>query len=55
MTINFIVEIMTAYFQKCGSIEGFTSIVDKHNFQRKTIQIIDWLLGYFILFFFRLV
>lgn len=50
VTINMMVAVMAAYFEKSGAIEGFTAIVDKKKFKRKSIQLITWLLGCFIFF-----
>lgn len=50
VTINMMVAVMAAYFEKSGAIEGFTTIVDKKKFKRKSIQLIAWLLGCFIFF-----
>ena len=50
VTINMMVAVMAAYFEKSGAIEGFTALVDKKNFKRKTIQLITWLLGCMIFF-----
>lgn len=50
VTINMMVAVMAAYFEKSGAIEGFTAIVDKRKFKRKSIQLITWLLGCFIFF-----
>lgn len=50
VTINIMVGIMAAYFEKSGAIEGFTNIVDKRNLSRKAIQIVTWILGCFIFF-----
>lgn len=49
-TINMMVAVMAAYFEKSGAIQGFTTIVDKKNFKRKSIQMITWLLGCLIFF-----
>lgn len=49
-TINMMVAVMAAYFEKSGAIQGFTTIVDKKNFKRKSIQLITWLLGCLIFF-----
>ena len=48
--INMMVAVMAAYFQKSGAVEGFTRLVDKRNFKRKSIQLISWLLGCLIFF-----
>ena len=48
--INMMVAVLAAFFEKSGSIQGFTNIVDKKNFSRKKIQVITWLLGCFIFF-----
>ena len=50
VTINIMVGIMAAYFEKSGAIEGFTNIVDKRNLSRKAIQVVTWILGCFIFF-----
>ena len=50
VTINMMVGIMAAYFEKSGAIEGFTNIVDKRNLNRKAIQVLTWILGCFIFF-----
>ncbi len=50
VTINMMVAVMAAYFEKSGAIQGFTRIVDKKRFTRKSIQFITWLLGCFIFF-----
>ena len=50
VTINMMVAIMAAYFEKSGAVDGFTRAVDKRNFKRKTIQLISWLLGCLIFF-----
>lgn len=50
VTINMMVAVMAAYFEKSGAIQGFTTIVDKKKFKRKSIQVIAWLLGCFIFF-----
>ena len=50
VTINMMVGIMAAYFEKSGAIEGFTNIVDKCNLSRKAIQVVTWILGCFIFF-----
>lgn len=50
VTINMMVAVMAAYFEKSGAIQGFTAIVDKKNFKRKSIQLITWLLGCLIFF-----
>lgn len=50
VTINMMVGIMAAYFEKSGAIEGFTNIVDKRNLSRKAIQVVTWILGCFIFF-----
>ena len=50
VTINMMVAVMAAYFEKSGAIQGFTTIVDKKNFKRKSIQLITWLLGCLIFF-----
>ena len=50
VTINMMVAVMAAYFEKSGAIEGFSTIVDKKKFNRKSIQLITWLLGCFIFF-----
>lgn len=50
ITINMMVAVMAAYFEKSGAIQGFTEIVDRRNFKRKSIQLITWLLGCFIFF-----
>lgn len=50
VTINMMVAIMAAYFEKSGAVDGFTRAVDKRNFKRKSIQLISWLLGCFIFF-----
>lgn len=50
VTINLMVAVMAAYFEKSGAIQGFTAIVDKKNFKRKSIQLITWLLGCLIFF-----
>lgn len=50
VTINMMVAVMAAYFEKSGAIEGFTAIVDKKKLNRKSIQLIAWLLGCVIFF-----
>ena len=40
VTINMMVAIMAAYFEKSGAVDGFTRAVDKRNFKRKSIQLI---------------
>lgn len=50
VTINMMVGIMAAYFEKSGAIKGFTDIVDKRNLSRKAIQVVTWILGCFIFF-----
>lgn len=50
VTINMMVAVMAAFFEKSGAIEGFTAIVDKKRFKRKSIQLITWLLGCLIFF-----
>lgn len=50
VTINMMVAVMAAYFEKSGAVNGFTQFVDKKNFKRKSIQIITALLGCFIFF-----
>lgn len=50
VTINMMVAVMAAYFEKSGAIQGFTNIVDKRNMSRKAIQILTWLLGCLIFF-----
>lgn len=50
VTINMMVAIMAAYFEKSGAIDGFTAIVDRRKLKRKSIQIVTWLLGCFIFF-----
>lgn len=50
VTINIMVDVMAAYFEKSGAIEGFTNVVDKRNLSRKAIQVVTWLLGCFIFF-----
>lgn len=50
VTINLMVAVMAAYFEKSGAIQGFTEYVDKKNFGRKSIQVFTWLLGCFIFF-----
>lgn len=50
VTINMMVAVMAAYFEKSGAIQGFTSIVERKNFKRKSIQLITWLLGCLIFF-----
>lgn len=50
ITINFMVAVMAAFFEKSGAIQGFTALVDKRKFKRKTIQFISWLLGCLIFF-----
>lgn len=50
VTINMMVAVMAAYFEKSGAIQGFTELVDKRNFKRKSIQLITWLLGCLIFF-----
>lgn len=50
VTINMMVAVMAAYFEKSGAIQGFTEIVERRNFKRKSIQLITWLLGCFIFF-----
>lgn len=50
VTINMMVAVMAAYFEKSGAIQGFTAIVEKRNFKRKTIQLITCLLGCLIFF-----
>lgn len=50
VTVNMMVAIMAAYFEKSGAIDGFTAIVDRRKLKRKSIQIVTWLLGCFIFF-----
>lgn len=50
ITINFMVAVMAAFFEKSGAIQGFTEIVDRKHFKKKTIQFISWLLGCLIFF-----
>lgn len=50
VTINMMVAVMAAYFEKSGAIGGFTQLVEKKKYQRKTIQVLTWLLGCFIFF-----
>lgn len=50
VTINMMVAVMAAYFEKSGAIQGFTAVVDKRKFKRNTIQVITWLLGCLIFF-----
>ena len=50
VTINMMVAVMAAYFEKSGAIQGFTAIVDKRNLKRKSIQLVTWLLGCLIFF-----
>ena len=42
VTINMMVAVMVAYFEKSGAINGFTLFVDKKNLKRKSIQIVAW-------------
>ncbi len=48
--INMMVAVMAAYFHKSCAVEGFTKLVDKRDFKRKSIQLISWLLGCLIFF-----
>ena len=50
VTINMMVAVLAAYFEKSGAIQGFTAIVDRRNLKRKSIQLVTWLLGCFIFF-----
>ena len=50
VTINMMVAVMAAYFEKSGAMSGFTHIVERRNFKRKSIQVITWLLGCLIFF-----
>ena len=50
ITINIMVAVLAAYFEKSGAIQGFTKIVDKKKLSRKSIQVLTWLLGCFIFF-----
>ena len=50
VTINMMVAVMVAYFEKSGAINGFTLFVDKKNLKRKSIQIVAWFLGCLIFF-----
>lgn len=45
-----VINMMAAYFQKSGAIEGFTKIVEKKNLSRKAIQIVTCFLGCLIFF-----
>lgn len=50
ITINIMVAVLAAYFEKSGAIQGFTKIVDRKKLSRKSIQLLTWLLGCFIFF-----
>ena len=50
ITINFMVAVLAAFFEKSGAIQGFTQLMDKRNLKRKGIQMITGLLGCFIFF-----
>ena len=50
ITINIMVAVLAAYFEKSGAIQGFTKIVDRKKLSRKSIQVLTWLLGCFIFF-----
>lgn len=50
VTINMMVAVMAAYFEKSGAIGAFTKLMDKRNMKRKSIQLLTWLLGCFIFF-----
>ena len=50
VTINLMVGVMAAFFEKSGAIEGFTKVVDKRNLSKKAIQVVTWMLGCFIFF-----
>lgn len=50
ITINIMVAVLAAYFEKSGAIQGFTKIVDRKKQSRKSIQVLTWLLGCFIFF-----
>ncbi len=40
ITVNIMVGIMVAYYEKSGVVENFTSIVDKCNLSRKAIHVV---------------
>lgn len=50
VTINMMVAVLVAYFQKSGAIQGFTDLVARKQLRRNTIQLFTWLLGCFIFF-----
>lgn len=39
--------VMVAYFEKSGSVEGFTRIMNGKNIRRKGVQLLSWGLGLF--------
>ncbi len=50
VTINMMVAVMAAYFEKSGAVQGFTNIVGRYNLKRKSIQVVTWILGCLIFF-----
>lgn len=42
VTINMMVGVMAAYFEKSGAIQGFTNIVDRQNLSKKAIKVVTW-------------
>lgn len=50
MLLNTFVGILVAFFRKTGAIQAFTQFIEKKNLSRKAVQVIAWLLGFFIYF-----
>lgn len=50
VTINMMVAVMAAYFEKSGAVQGFTDLVDRRKLSRRAVQLVSWLLGCLIFF-----